>query len=86
MHPFRLYVHHTVTLFQEKNVRRDFRPRIFLKRRVRKSDRAQKLRPLCEVFAHFGAFLVHRALACDKSDNAAGAHPVQRFCEKIIMD
>ena len=62
MHPVRLNVRHAVALLQKNNIAGDFRSGIGLERIVWKSDRANQVSPLCQVFADSGVFLVHSAL------------------------
>ena len=59
LHPFRLDVHHAVTLLQEQNVRYHLRTRCRLEGVVGQADRAQQLRPLGNVLPHVAGALVH---------------------------
>ena len=86
MYPFRLNIHHAVTLLEEQNVRRDFRSRSALEGGVGQADRAQQFRPLCDVLAGVGGALIHGEAGGDKGDDAAGTNLVQRLGDEVFVD
>lgn len=51
----------------------DLCPGIAFEGVIRKSDCSEKLRPLCDIFADIGVFLVHSSFTCHKSHHTAGA-------------
>src|SRR5699024_8364312 len=53
MYPIGFNLHRSVSLLQEDDVGYDFGSRIGLERIVRQTNSAQKLRPLCNIFADF---------------------------------
>ena len=86
MHPIRFDVDGAVPPLQKQDVRDDFRARVGAKGVVRQPDRAQQFGALCDVLAHLWGLLVHRIAGSHKGDHAAGAHLIQRFGEKVVVN
>ena len=86
IHPCRVGVDDVVPPLQKKNVGGDLGACAAGEGVLRQTDRAQQLRPLCQIPAHLRAGLVHGAFAGDERHKAARTHFVQRFGEEIVMD
>ena len=61
MHPIRLYVDRMFPFLKKENIRCDFRSRVGFESVVWQANRTQQFRPLCDISAHIGGSLVHRA-------------------------
>ena len=86
MHPVRLDVYKPVALLEEDNVARYLRTGSRLEGVVGQSDRAQQVGSLRDIFPHGGVFLIQRAFAGNKGDNAARPDLIQRPTEEIVVD
>ena len=86
MHPIRFDVDGAVPPLQKQDVRDDFRARVGAKGVVRQPDRAQQFGALRDVLAHLRGLLIHRVAGSHKGDYAAGAHLIQRFGEKVVVN
>ena len=86
VYPFRLDLNRPVPFLQEDDVRDNIRPGISAERIVGQTDCAEKLRPLCNVFAYLRGLLVHGVATRHKGDHAARTHLIQRLCKEIIVD
>ena len=83
---FRIRIDFFRALAKEQNVRYRFRARRLFERRVRQSDRAQKLGALRNILSCARVELVHCALARDYRHDTARLYLVNGLCEKIVMD
>ena len=76
-------------LLQHKDVRHNLCARVSLKRRVRQTDRADKICAFCDFLSHArrnGVARVHRAGARDDAHRAAGLQKVKRADDEIVVN
>ena len=74
------------TLLQKEDVAGDFRSCVLLKGVVRQADGPDEVGALGQIFADGRVFLVHGALAGNKSNHPSGPHLVQRLPKEIVVD
>ena len=65
-----------LTLFQEDNIRRDLGSGERLKRRVRQTDSADKLRAPCDILPYGFVVFIERPFRSDKGDDTADTQQV----------
>ncbi len=68
--PFRLFHGNALPLLEKQNVGTDFGSCIRLKSIVRKTDRTEKLCPLCKILPYFRRCFIHGSLGCDQGSHA----------------
>ena len=71
---------------QEKDVRNHLCPGVGLESVIRQANGPQQVGPLREILPYLGILCIQGIPAGDKCHHAAGAHPVQRFGEEIVVD
>ena len=86
LYPGRLGQVDVLPLLQEDDVRYHLRAGVGLERIIGEPDGPQQLRPLGQILADSGILGVHGVAAGDKGDDTAGAHQIQRFGEKVVVD
>ena len=75
-----------LTLFQEDNIRRDLGSGERLKRRVRQTDSADKLRAPCDILPYGFVVFIERPFRSDKGDDTARLHKIERFRYEEIVN
>ena len=68
--PFRLFHGNALPLLEKQNVGTDFSSCIRLKSIVRKTDRTEKLCPLCKILPYLRRCFIHGSLGCDQGSHA----------------
>ena len=62
VYPVWLYIHHSVTLLQDKNIARNLRACVCLKSVVRQTDSSEQLGSLGNILAYLWTCFIHRTL------------------------
>ena len=86
MHPTWLIQSEGIPLLEKEDVRGDVGAGSGFEGVVGEPDRPQQIGPLSDIFPHYRAFLVHRALGGHKSDYAAWSHLIQGFGKEVVVD
>ena len=68
--PFRLFHGNALPFLEKQDVCTDFGSRIRLKGIVRKTDRTEKLCPLCKILPYLRRCFIHGSLGCDQGSHA----------------
>ena len=74
VYPIRLYGNGPITLLKKDNVRYNVRSGVSAESVVGKSDRAEEIRPLCQMFARAAVFGIHGIAGGNKGHHAARTH------------